>query len=49
MVSEKRGRYACNECQLVFKERQWAEKCEEWCSKHHTCNLAITKHSKKTG
>ncbi len=49
MVSVKNGGHVCDECQLVYDERQWAEKCEEWCSAHHTCNIAITKHAKKTG
>jgi len=26
----------------------WAEKCEEFCKKHHACSLEITKHAVST-
>ena len=41
--------FYCEVCKLVYKEKEWAEKCEEWCKHNSTCNLEITKHSiKKT-
>lgn len=41
--------YECPECGLEYKEKKWAEKCEEWCSKHKSCNLEITKQAIKKG
>lgn len=41
--------FYCEVCKLVYKERIWAEKCEEWCKHNSTCNIEITRHSiKKT-
>ena len=41
--------YICEECKLIYKDKSWAGKCEEWCKKNKSCNLNITKHSiKKT-
>ena len=40
--------YICEECKFLYKEKQWARKCEDWCKKHHSCNLEITKHSIKS-
>ena len=37
--------YKCPECGFEYKEKQWAEKCEAWCSKYKSCNLEITKHA----
>lgn len=37
--------YLCEECNFLYKDRQWAEKCETWCKKHQSCSLEIIKHS----
>lgn len=37
--------YACGECGFLYSEEEWARKCEEWCSKHNSCNILITKHA----
>lgn len=37
--------YQCEVCGFNYKEKEWAEKCEDWCEKNHSCNLEITKHS----
>ncbi|MEM2707467.1 MAG: hemerythrin domain-containing protein [Candidatus Pacearchaeota archaeon] len=37
--------YVCQFCGLKYKEKVWAKKCEEWCKKHKSCNLEITKHA----
>jgi hypothetical protein len=39
--------YTCPECQLTYDEAQWAERCAAWCRAHHSCNLAITAHSRE--
>lgn len=37
--------YQCPECELRYKEREIAEKCEAWCKKNKSCNLDIIKHA----
>lgn len=43
--------YQCPECGLKYQEKEWAEKCENWCKEHKSCNLEIIKHAinKKVG
>ncbi|MBI2176417.1 hypothetical protein HYU40_03675 [Candidatus Woesearchaeota archaeon] len=43
----KRGKsyYVCQECGFAYETRELAQKCEEWCTKHHSCSLEITKHA----
>ena len=44
MVSEVNGNYMCDDCKLLYKEKEWADKCEEWCLRTKSCNIEITKH-----
>ncbi len=37
--------YACEVCGFVYREMSWAEKCQEYCTKHHACSLKITSHA----
>ncbi|MFC1988798.1 hypothetical protein ACFLVJ_03085 [Chloroflexota bacterium] len=37
--------YICEECGMAYKEKAWAQKCEEWCHEHHSCNLEIIVHA----
>ncbi len=37
--------YTCSECGLSYKEKGVAQKCEDWCKQHTSCNLEITKDS----
>ena len=39
--------FECEECGLLYKEKAWALKCQEWCVKNKSCNLEIIKHSVK--
>ena len=39
--------YKCDDCGLLYEDSGWAKKCYEWCTKHHSCNLGITRHSIK--
>jgi len=41
--------YKCEECGFVYKDKIWAEKCEEWCKERHTCNVKIIIHAEKQG
>ncbi|OGY47705.1 MAG: hypothetical protein A3J62_03935 [Candidatus Buchananbacteria bacterium RIFCSPHIGHO2_02_FULL_38_8] len=39
--------YRCSECGLLYRQKEWAEKCQSWCLKYKSCNLEITKHAIK--
>lgn len=39
--------YQCEVCKLYYREKEWAERCQEWCEKHNSCNLEITSHAIK--
>ncbi|MBI4044270.1 MAG: hypothetical protein HY392_01010 [Candidatus Diapherotrites archaeon] len=45
MVKAKNNLFQCNECKLFYKDREIAEKCEAWCSKHKSCNIEIIQHA----
>jgi len=46
MVKEIDGIFKCEICGLRYKERRWAEKCEEWCREHpDSCNVEAASHS----
>lgn len=45
--SRKSKLYQCPECGFWYKEKKWAQKCEQWCRKHKSCNIEITKHAIK--
>ena len=53
MVSESvfKGQpvFLCDVCGLAFRTRDWAMKCEAWCSTHQSCNLAIAEHAVNRG
>jgi len=36
--------FRCPKCGYSYKEKEWAKKCEAWCTIHKTCNLEINKH-----
>lgn len=37
--------YVCEVCGFKYKEKHWAEKCQDYCSKHNACSLEITNHA----
>ena len=37
--------FVCPECNLEYKDAEWAKKCATWCKEHHSCNLEITKYA----
>jgi len=37
--------FICEECGLAYEDESWAEKCEDFCSKHHACSIEITRHA----
>ena len=46
---EKDGKkyYKCEQCGLVYSDKEMAERCQRWCSEHKSCNLEIIKHAVK--
>jgi hypothetical protein len=35
--------YQCEECGHIYETEELANKCEEWCKEHKSCNLKIVK------
>ena len=40
-------KYKCTICEMSFEEKEWADKCQDWCENHHSCNSEITQHATK--
>lgn len=45
MKNKGKVRYVCEECGFAYEEKAWADKCEQWCRQHQSCNLEITEHA----
>lgn len=45
MKGIKIKRHKCNECGLIYNDKNIAKKCQEWCNEHKSCNLEITKYA----
>ena len=39
--------FTCEECGFFYKDKKWAQKCENFCRKNKSCSLEVTKHSFK--
>jgi len=39
--------FQCEVCKFNYIEKTMAEKCEDWCKRHNSCNLEITKNAIK--
>lgn len=39
--------FKCEVCGLLYKDKEWALKCREWCARYQSCNLEIIKHAVK--
>ena len=38
--------YSCEVCGVSYEQREWEEKCQEWCETHNgSCNIEIIQHS----
>ena len=37
--------FVCEECGFAYGTENLAQECEDWCRKHHSCSLEITKHA----
>jgi len=38
-------RYKCIECGLIYDDKKIAKRCQDWCKKHKSCSLKITKYA----
>jgi len=39
--------YQCEACGFFYKEREIAQKCQDFCNKYKSCNLEIIKYAVK--
>ena len=39
--------YTCELCGFSYKDKEWAEKCEDFCKKYKSCSLEIIEHAIK--
>ena len=44
-AEEREAFHVCEECGFAYAKKELAQKCEEWCAKHKSCNLDIVKHA----
>ncbi len=42
---ENKKFYQCEECGHIYEKEELANKCENWCKEHKSCNLEIVKYS----
>jgi hypothetical protein len=45
MPVEVDGLYQCDECKLFYRDLDLAQKCEDWCKEHNSCNIEISAQS----
>jgi hypothetical protein len=45
MPKEVDGLFMCNDCKLLYRTRDLAQKCEDWCIEHNSCNVEISRQS----
>ena len=49
MVKEEKKQdktlYMCEECNFYYEDKEWADKCEDFCKEHKSCSIEITKHA----
>ena len=46
IIKEKKY-FQCPVCSFYYKTKDFAQKCENFCNKHNSCSLEITKHAVK--
>jgi hypothetical protein len=45
MIKKVDDLFLCEECDLLYREEELAQKCEDWCRENKSCNLEITRHA----
>ncbi len=46
-IKNKTKYYICEECRFAYSDENIAKQCEDYCKKHKSCSLEITKHAIK--
>lgn len=47
VARETKKYYKCEECGLLYMDKEVAEKCQAWCVEYKSCNLDIIKYAVK--
>ena len=47
IIKNKKTLFMCEVCKLTYKNKQIAQKCQNWCTKNKSCNLEIIKYAIK--
>ena len=47
IIRDNKKYFQCKICKLIYENKNMAEKCQKWCEKYKSCNLAITKSAVK--
>lgn len=37
--------YLCLVCEMAYLDREWAQKCQDFCAQYKGCSLEITSHA----
>ncbi len=45
IVKQDKTLFTCEECGMAYEEKEWAEKCQDWCSENDTCHIEIIAHA----
>jgi hypothetical protein len=45
IMKNNKPAFVCDVCDLSYRERILAERCEEYCRTYGACSLDITKHA----
>ena len=41
----KKTYYQCEACKMHYKDKEIAQKCENFCNKYKSCNTELIKHA----
>ena len=45
MHNDNKALYICGECGFAYEQKEWVEKCQQWCKHHQSCNLETTQYA----
>jgi len=45
VIKDGKKLYICEVCGLAYKEKSWAEKCQDFCKKYGACSIEIISHA----
>lgn len=44
-IKDDKKYFVCEICGFSYEENEWAQRCQNWCEEHNSCNMEITKRS----